>query len=379
MMERGDLYHMAICNKTGMIAVYNPSKDILFSPMADGPIQYTGSLSLDDELGGQGQVHVLSKYGRDFSIVAVPYAFKLFMQELMTINIRMCIITEDNISQMENMGFSNSLDSLLFQKNAVPKTVIDQTRAILSNEKIVDSSISNFETTFPLDNSAIIPSKSSPDYPPRITPKYYPHSPAYTAPNSPENSSRDSIPPPSPDSTPPNYVKPSDSIVKEIKGGDKVHYRGDYNPSRLWTVQHTGDKFYTIDTDNLEGLTTEDSIKVITPEEIYLPDDLAYSMPYTFAENPNMMLNPMTNPNQNMHPMTNPNQNMHPCDTQINFAPIIKIINDGNDMSSSSEPVSGPVPIANEVLIPEQTAGQLNTNIEAEPINFDKPILIKKL
>ena len=372
MMERGDLYHMAVCNKTGMIAVYNPSKDILFSPMADGPIQYTGSLSLDeDPSGGQGQVHVLSKYGRDFSIVAVPYAFKLFMQELMTINIRMCIITEDNISQMENMGFSNSLDSLLFQKNAVPKTVIDQTRAILANQPVTMESVS----------PEIPPPPMTPENSPPI--KYIPPpmTPDSTPPTSPDSTPPNFVKPTeipsSPDSTPPNFVKPTDSIVKEIKGGDKVHYRGDYNPSRLWTVQHTGDKFYTIDTDDLEGLSTEDSIKVITPEEIYLPDDFTYSMPYSFAENPNTNMIQ----NQNMNPMPNPNQNMSPCDTQINFAPVIKIINDGNDMSSSSEPVSGPAHIANanETLMPEQSTGQANINVEAEPINFDKPIIIKKL
>ena len=37
MLVRGDQYYMAICNKTGCIAVYNKSKNIFLSPMADGP------------------------------------------------------------------------------------------------------------------------------------------------------------------------------------------------------------------------------------------------------------------------------------------------------------------------------------------------------
>jgi len=290
----------------------------------------------------------------------------------MTINIRMCIITEDNISQMENMGFSNSLDSLLFQKNAVPKTVIDQTRAILANKPVVLES-------GPTEN--LPPPPMTPENSPPI--KYIPHTPDYTPPTSVENSLASEL---TPENLPPNFIPPTPENsspippspentppMKEIKGGDKVHYRGDYNPSRLWTVQHTGDKFYTIDTDDLDGLSTEDSIKVITPEEIYLPEDFTYSMPYTVPENQ------MPYPNQNMIPNQNPNPNMNPCETQINFAPVIKIINDGNDMSSSSpssEPVSGPAHISNEPLIPEQSTGQMK---EAEPINFDKPIIIKKL
>jgi len=394
MMERGDLYHMAVCNKTGMIAVYNPSKDILFSPMADGPIQYTGAISASSSSssseggGGEGanqQVHVLSKYGRDFSIVAVPYAFKLFMQELMAINIRMCIITEDNISQIENMGFSNSLDSFLFQKDAVPKTVIDQTRAILSdqkhnpNETMVDSDIPQ------------IPPPQTPDNTPPNYPRYIPHTPDYTPPSDfPTPSSLDStippsldstIPPspdstipPSPDSTPPNFVKPTDDEQekeKEIKGGDHVHYRGDKKPHRIWKVQHVGDKFHTIDTDDLEGLNTEDSIRVVPQDQIYPPEDYTYSVPFAFQpQNPilgNMPLDPNTN--TTVYPSSNT-----PCDTQINFAPVIKIINDGNDMSSSSGTSS-----SSSEIPPNNLPTPTEMETKNEPIDFDKPLIIKKL
>jgi DNA-directed RNA polymerase II subunit RPB2 len=388
MMERGDVYHMAVCNKTGMIAVYNPSKDILFSPMADGPIQYTGSLSSSSssssERGGgggsEGQIHVLSKYGRDFSIVAVPYAFKLFMQELMAINIRMCIITEDNISQIENMGFSTSLDSLLFQKNAVPKTVIDQTRTILSDQNPVKTNTPDFP---PNNKSKFIPhtpdytAPNTPDFPQENTTTFIPHTPDYTAPNTPEFPQPTFIPhtpnlekPDSPDSTPPNFVKPSDPIEKEIKGGDHVHYRGDNKPQRIWKVQHAGKTFFTIDTEDPEGLNTEDSIRVVPREQIYSPEDFTYSVPYDFqpqTQNPipgfgNIPLD------TNMYPSSNT-----PCDTQINFAPVIKIINDGNDMSSSSGPSSSSEnPLHN---LPNPT----ETETKNEPIDFDKPIIIKKL
>ena len=43
MLIRGDEYFMAICNKTGMIAIYNDYKDIFLSPSADGPIKFVNT------------------------------------------------------------------------------------------------------------------------------------------------------------------------------------------------------------------------------------------------------------------------------------------------------------------------------------------------
>lgn len=97
MMVRGDEYYMAVCNTTGAISVYNESRGIFLSPYADGPIKYT------DGLDGKLKLENISKFGKTFSIVRVPYAFKLLMQELQTMNIQMRIITEDNIDQLTSM------------------------------------------------------------------------------------------------------------------------------------------------------------------------------------------------------------------------------------------------------------------------------------
>ena len=103
MMERSDKYHMAICNKTGMLAVYNPTKKLFLSPMADGPLKFLEDTSPD---GAKTlRTDTMSKFGRDFSVVQIPYTLKLMMQELQTININMRIITEDNIQQLENMSY----------------------------------------------------------------------------------------------------------------------------------------------------------------------------------------------------------------------------------------------------------------------------------
>ena len=103
MMVRGDEFYVAICNQSGCIAVYNETKNIFLSPQMDGPLKFVGDL--------ENEAHIvpISKYGRNFSIIRVPYAFKLLMQELKTMNIQMRIITEDNVDQLMNMLGKNDI------------------------------------------------------------------------------------------------------------------------------------------------------------------------------------------------------------------------------------------------------------------------------
>ena len=106
MLVRGDEYFMAICNLTGMISIYNDNLNLFMSPFADGPIKFTGGLT--DDL----KIDKITKFGRSFSIVRVPYAFKLLVQELNTMNIYMRIITEDNIDQISSMSFGSIIDNI---------------------------------------------------------------------------------------------------------------------------------------------------------------------------------------------------------------------------------------------------------------------------
>jgi DNA-directed RNA polymerase II subunit RPB2 len=101
MMERGDKYHLAVCNKSGMTAIYNPTKKIFLSPIMDGPIKFTGLTSTDNI-----KIENVSHHGRDFSVISVPYTLKLLIQELGCMNIQLRIITEDNIEQLENLASS---------------------------------------------------------------------------------------------------------------------------------------------------------------------------------------------------------------------------------------------------------------------------------
>lgn len=100
MLNRGDEYYMAVCNNTGTIAIYNETKNLFLSPFADGPIKFNGIYT------DAPHIENVTRYGRDFSIVRVPYCFKLLMHELQTMNIQMRIITEANVEKLTALGFS---------------------------------------------------------------------------------------------------------------------------------------------------------------------------------------------------------------------------------------------------------------------------------
>jgi len=100
--EKGDFY-IAICNKTGALAIYNESRNLFLSPSADGPINFTTNPD------GTQNIQNLSRFGRSFSILKVPYSFKLLMQELQVMNVQMRIITDENVDQLLSMSYSNNI------------------------------------------------------------------------------------------------------------------------------------------------------------------------------------------------------------------------------------------------------------------------------
>ena len=126
-MVRGDQYFMGVCNKTGAIAVYNPDTNLFLSPFADGPLVFNKNIE------GQEVLNAISKFGRSFSIVRIPFALKLLIQELQVMNIQMRIITEDNIDQLMNLSYqSRNIDKLLhIQEGDVKREV----KEIINNYK----------------------------------------------------------------------------------------------------------------------------------------------------------------------------------------------------------------------------------------------------
>jgi DNA-directed RNA polymerase II subunit RPB2 len=107
-MKRSDEYFMAICNISGCVAIYNPSLNLFLSPFVDGPLIFREGLD-----NKQLHLNSISRFGRNFSILRIPYSLKLLIQELLVMNIQMRFITEDNIDQFITMSYSNNINKLL--------------------------------------------------------------------------------------------------------------------------------------------------------------------------------------------------------------------------------------------------------------------------
>jgi DNA-directed RNA polymerase II subunit RPB2 len=376
MMERGDKYYMAVCNNTGMVAVYNPAKNLFMSPMADGPIRFVGSLESQTM-----RVENVTKFGRDFSIICVPYSLKLLVQELQTINVQMRLITEDNIEQLENMSYSKNIDKLLNNENWNAKDYVN------SINKALNQPLANIVVT-----SETASEKGSPEYVNvNPSPEFIPAS--QTAAESPivfPETPEGSVPEPTSPDIPPPPTNPLDILTEKAQqysSGDQVFLRGDLLSSRIWTVSKVGDRMLTIETANLENLPPGDNIKVVTADDI---------IPY----DPNLINNPAAQPIEQVGgyadlPAPGPMMYGGGMMPAINFAPQFKIMNGGSDFSTDptttnpSEPIgAATLPDINNLSLPSpspstsQSGGaQVEAKAVEEPssfLDFSK-LLIQKL
>ena len=356
MMERGDKYEMAVCNTTGMAAVYNPSRHLLYSLGADGPVKFVNTI------GGDGnqtqQIHQITKYGRSFSIVQIPYSLKLLIQEMQAMNIRISLITEDNIDQITNMAGSKNIELLLKSKTqkgeSILKKIVDKTRPKTTKTNYNIKEKEKYQST---------PEFSPPTTPEEPPPGYVPSSPEGPppgyVPSTPEGPPPGYVPS-TPEGPPPGYPSATWDKTKQMGGrvleeNMIVHYRGDFNPRREWKIQHVGNevdnkRFYTIDTINDLDLHTEDTIKVVRADEIYLPtENMVYSMPHDEGLAAS-------------YPTTLPsNGNGVDHGEKIHFAPVIKIITDGNDNSVESK---------------KNNENSLPIEEDKSKLDFNKPLLM---
>jgi len=229
-LVRGDEYYMAVCNKTGAIAIYNDAKNIFLSPFADGPINFHTNPD------GTMNIKNVSKFGRSFSIVKIPYSFKLLIHELQTMNIQMRIITDENVDQLTSMSYSNNINKLLKTEEKDIKNIISMYTADIS--KKIDN-INKFN--IPQENPVLPTGETPPEnenndygYPPQ-SPVYNPDSPDYNIdatkiiPRSPDYSPVDSpdYQPNSPDynpESPPYNPQEAPKIVQgeELPTGSQV-------------------------------------------------------------------------------------------------------------------------------------------------------------
>jgi len=390
MMTRGDKYFMAVCNQTGMLAIYNPAKNLFLSPMADGPIKFNGTVD-----GKTMTIENISKYGRSFSVVSVPYSFKLLLQELQSINIGMRVITEDNIEQIENMSFSKNIDYLSQEKDLDLGVLVKKMRRKVLDIRQKKPGVNN-NTLEPF----VEREPESPPYAPG-SPAYAPGSPAYVPPEG--ESPPYSITSPAYVPTSPAYVpgsppyQPTEEELAELNGvspayvpstpegekqdgglknGDIVFYRGgDSKPNRQWYIKDdSGDgQFYTIETNDWEGLdNVGDSVRVVLPMDIYKPSDVVYpsssSASFPMQLGQEQMRFPPENQQQyyydgqgqgygQRHGFSNGNV------PEINVNPVIKIVN-GPD---------------NSIDTGNGSQGQGQMNIPMMPQNQKEPVFMSDL
>ena len=420
MMERGDKFKVAVCNKTGLVAIYNEHKNLFFSPMADGPIQYTGSIDNDDM-----RVNVISRFGRDFSIVNVPYSFKLLLQELQTLNIQMRLITEDNISHLETMKFSDNILQLTNVSNE-GENAYQEIRATIKKKlvpkapeipKVKDDFATDYTTSPGLsspDSSVYVPKTPEGWSPPELgsadsdSIPYAPYSPPYAlnTPNTSNTSETVNTPygPQTPPGTPPESGNTPESLLSpspltpqtpqtppmpsipiitsqdKFQVGSKVNFRGDFKQKRIWRIKKSGEKFITIETDDKTGLNDGDDVKVVTAMDISPVNDVPHNAPYMDPISPIGSLEENKTVNQN----GGENQ-----PTAIHFAPVFNM-NSNTEQSGGEMPMPIKIPmsaIKNDELsggdiglsepAPKPSSGGSSTSRTADLLNFDN-LVVKK-
>jgi len=191
-MVRGEKtdYYIAVCNKTGAISIYNKSRNLFLSPYADGPIHF--HMNPD----GTQSILNLSRFGRSFSILRVPYSFKLMIQELQVMNIQMRIITEDNVDQLLSMSYSENINKLMMSDKPIPELIKQineninkQLRNDVKLEEVIETPVLPEPVTLDSNNNT----SESYNINSNESPPFLPSSPAYFPSQSPEQNSNSTL------------------------------------------------------------------------------------------------------------------------------------------------------------------------------------------
>jgi hypothetical protein len=233
-MVRGEKqdYFIAICNKTGAVSIYNESRNLFLSPYADGPIKF--NINPD----GSQSIMNLSRFGRSFSILKIPYAFKLMIQELQVMNVQMRIITEENVDQLLTMTYSDNINKLM-KSNLDSKDLINEINSNIIKKLNEPTGYRNIneppEIPEPVqiinspDSITQNAPSGSPEYAPD-SPPYAPGSPAYNpGPQEYNTGSPAYAPPDSPAYAPPDYnpekglVSSTSSTINSVNKEFKIN------------------------------------------------------------------------------------------------------------------------------------------------------------
>jgi DNA-directed RNA polymerase II subunit RPB2 len=218
-----------------------------------------------DSLDGKNKnIEQITKFGRSFSVIRVPYAFKTFIQELQALNVKMSIITDDNVSQFDNMKFSTvNLD--------LPKPV--------EKDEYLFSDDDDFDSILDSDSD-------SDDDHPRITIEEGDVKIKYDTLPLPQDKNISSL---ISQSETEKHSREEAITNNVFNVGDAVNFNGDFNKSRVWTVEEFDKGFAVLKTANTEGL--ESNMKVVhlndivpaVPEQIQVTQHADEESPVKFS------------------------------------------------------------------------------------------------
>ena len=389
MMERGDKSYLAVCNKSGMISVYNPAKGLFMSPMADGPLQFVGSLDGSDDL----RVEQVTKFGRSFSVLCIPYSLKLLVQELQTINVQLRIITDDNIDQMENMAYSDNVQRLTKNKEITPRSLIGAIKRSLAKKGRVATPIDEYspksirsaemsgeesiETGGLIESS---PESMDDDYlanpvrnGPKIDEKEEIRIEAYSPEDTPSPLPNEDADKKGQSGGSTDQLNEQNESSPNFQVGGRVFRRSvtDGYPERPWTISNIGDKFLTINALDQRGLLPNQLLQVVSPFDIFPATQSVQGMPMMGGSINQNYPNDPNNPNNFVQDTMGFNNGMQlPQMSQptIVFAP--KMFSGGSNDNSTS---TGQMPDQSSQMpnqssqMSMQTGGNIVENIQ--PVN----------
>jgi hypothetical protein len=308
MMDRGDKTRVSVCNNTGVVSIYNPSKNLYMSPMADGPVQF--DVAAD---GSDMSLRMETNHGREFSVVEIPYAMKLMMQELQAANISVRVITEDNMSHMKSLTGSERNVKLLTRREDTTLVKLverakhmkwkagEQRRAepMFARDESVetvgrDESLEPWSESIPTEPQSADRSLSINESPKAETPSLMDRmrdsissvlgSPAETPEVEGESAGAEGEAPMSPGETPesesPTAITGGAASARFSPGETVVYHRSaemGLAPEHPWTVRSNHNEYISIETQGIG----EDNIRVAAPSELSRPGPVYRGNPYT--------------------------------------------------------------------------------------------------
>jgi hypothetical protein len=270
LMTRGDETTMAVCNRTGSTAI--KTRLGYFSPAVDGPVKM-----LEDN-----RVDYSKTTQKDFSVVQVPYAFKLLTQELMAMGVQMRLATDDQIDIQESIKKKSSTTHVEKKKTTADKKIRSRhggggsgfenvmnlldlkgggkkhkkEEEVPKEEEKEEEPDENELEIINLDDQASAGSTGNPDRIYSFSEGNYPY----------EKQSANSAP----------EGQASAVADREFRVNDKVCMRAvtDGYPARPWSIIRMGDVFLTVRALDTQQLQIKDQMKVVAKTDIIRAADI---------------------------------------------------------------------------------------------------------